>query len=207
MKRVLVNAPRWLTYTALVVAVLAAIGWVKPYLVGPDLALATIYRPKPVPVEIETVKWLTKVETKTVKERVEVPVEVIRELPVKETKRLEEDFGLALSELRADNRELVDVLAIPRAPRGGEMAVTINTESGRIDGVFRPKAAPLFELGGMREVGIDYDPINAVATGYYRQDLVRVGPAIVHAKAFAGASLGPGKGSTAGVSIGVAVRF
>lgn len=207
MNRTLFAAPRLLTYGLLLVAVLAIAGWVKPYLNGPDVALTTLYRTKPQPVAAPTVKWLTRVEHKTVTERVEVPVEVIRELPAKETKRLEEDFGLKLPELRAENRELVDILAVPKAPRGGEMALTVNTGSGKIDGIFRAKSAPFVELGGMREVGIDYDALNRAASGYYRQDLVRIGPAIVNGKAFAGVPLTPGKSSTLGVMVGVAVRF
>jgi hypothetical protein len=190
---------------AIAVGALIILGWVKPYLSGPDLALTSLYRPKPVHVEVETVKWLTK--TKTVKERVEIPIEVIREVPVKVEKKLDEDFGIKLLDLKAQNRELVDILAVPRAPRGGEMAVTVSTATGRIDGIFRAHPAPLIELGGLREVGLDYDPLNSTATGYYRQDLLRLGPAIVNAKAFAGVPLAPGKSANVGVMVGVAVRF
>ena len=207
MNRVLFQAPRLLTYGLIVVAMLAVAGWIKPYLNGPDLAIATIYRPKPVPVQVEKVKWLTRVEHMTTTTRVEVPVEVIRELPAKETQRIEHDFGLKLPELRAENRELVDVLAVPKAPRGGEMALTVNTGSGKIDGIFRAKPAPFFELGGLREAGVDADVVNRSITGYYRQDLLRVGPAVVNARAFAGVPIQSGDKPTAGVCLGVAVRF
>ncbi len=199
--------PGWLSLgvlAAIVVGLLAAIGWVKPYLAGPDLAVTTIYRPRPVPVEVERVKWLTRTEVKT--ERVEVPVVVIREVEPKIEKKLAEEFNLELPKLAAENRALVDVVAVPRAPYGGEMALTVSTEAGTIEGIFRARPAPFLELGGMRELGVDYDPFNRAASGYYRQDLVRIGPAVINGKAFAELPLGGGSAS-AGASIGVAVRF
>lgn len=204
MRNVSLAVPRWLTWgliLAIAAGALALVGWIKPYLEGPDLAMATIYRPKPVPVEVETVRWLTKVETRTTRERVEIPVEVIRELPAKETKRLEADFGVTLPELRADNRELVDILSVPKAPHGGEMALTVNTQTGDIDGIFKPKAAPLVALGGMREAGLGYNIIQRSAEGYYRQDLIRIGPAVVNGRAYATTA------GDYGVSVAVAVRF
>lgn len=202
------NLPAWLSLSvlaAIVVGVLLAVGWIKPYLAGPDLATTTIYRPKPVPVKVETVKWLTRTDVRT--ERVEIPVEVIREVPAKTAERIERDFGITLPELAADNRELVEILAVPKAPHGGEMAITVSTASGEFDGIFRPRAAPMVEFGGMREVGFDYDLLGRAGRGYYRQDLVRIGPAVFNAKAFVEAPIGAAGEFDAGVSIGVAVRF
>lgn len=204
MSRVL---PTWLTLGmlgAIVAGVLVLVGWIKPYLQGPDLALTTVYRPKPVPVKVESVKWLTKVE----RERITVPVEVIREVPAKEAERLHTDFHLDIAELKAANAELVDVVAVPRAPYGGEMALTANTSTGKIDGIFRATPAPLVEFGGLREVGVDVDPLQRRAHGYYRQDLVRLGPAVINGKAFVGAPLTPaGRAPDWGITVGVAVRF
>ncbi|MGZ5445283.1 MAG: hypothetical protein ACXW5J_26760 [Thermoanaerobaculia bacterium] len=198
----------WLTYLLITVAFLAAWGWIKPFLEGPDLRFSTLTRTRPVPVEVPRTEWLVKVEKKIVRERVEVPVEVIREVPVKVVERIERDFGLKLPELRGEGRELVDVLEVPPAPHGGEMALTIHTGTGKIDGIFRARPMPLFELGGMREVGLDYDPLNAAATAYYRQDLVRVGPAIINGRVFAAAPTGGDAGVPSyGVSLGVAIRF
>jgi hypothetical protein len=206
MSRVLVNAPRWLTWPLVLVVLGGALflaGWIRPYLEGPDLSSVTVYRSKPVPVRVETVKWLTKekerLRVKT--ERVEVPVEVIREVPAKVERRLENDFGITLPELRAQNRELADILEVPRAPHGGEMAITVNTESGKIDGIFRRKPAPFIELGGIRELGVGYDAIARTPLGYYRQDLVRVGPAIVSGSAFANLA------GDYGATVHVGVRF
>lgn len=202
------HLPGWLSLAvlgAVVIGILTLVGWVKPYLSGPDLALSTIYRPKPVPVKVETVKWLTRTKVKT--ERMEVPIEVIREVPPKTETRLAEGFGLRLSDLRADNRELVDVLAVPKAPHGGEMALTVNTESGRIAGTFRPKAAPFIAFGGLREVGLDLNVTSKAAGGYYRQDLIRVGPAVVNGKVFVSAPLVAGGAPDFGAAVGVAVRF
>jgi hypothetical protein len=200
------SLPPWLSagvLAAIVVAILALVGWIKPYLAGPDFATTTIYRVRPVPVEVERVRWLERVKVRT--ERVEVPVEVIREVPAKVEQRLADDFGIRLPELPAENREFIDVVAVPKAPHGGEMAITVSTETGKIDGIFRPLPAPLVEFGGIRELGVDYDPINATAGAYYRQDLVRLGPAVVNATAFARASREAG--SDIGGKIGVAIRF
>ncbi len=200
------NLPAWCSLgllAALVIAALAIVGWIKPYLSGPDLGVATVYRPKPIPVRVETVKWLERVERKTVT----VPVEVIREVPPKTEEQLETKFGFGLSDLKSEGKDFVDVLAVPKAPHGGEMALTVNTTTGKVAGTFRPNPSPLIELGGMREVGFEYDPLNTMAGGYYRQDLVRIGPGIVNGKAFARLPVTPGSKADFGVTIGVAVRF
>jgi hypothetical protein len=209
------SLPSWLSLgvlAAIVVGVLFVVGWIKPYLNGPDLALTTIYRPKPVPVRVETVKWL-KGDTRVKTERVEVPVEVIREVPAKVEKQLL-GFGLSLKDLQAKKEELVDVLDVPRAPHGGEMALTVNTETGKIDGTFKPKAAPLIEFGGIRAAGGAFDPIAKRIVGYYRQDLIRVGPVVVNGRVSAGAPLAVGASSSNGrrvldygVEIGAEIRF
>jgi hypothetical protein len=204
------NLPPWLSLGLLagvVVGMLALVGWIKPYLAGPDLAMTTIYRPKPVPVHVETVKWLKKVETKVVKERIEIPVEVIGDVPLSEAKRLAEDFHISIPDLQKENRKLVDVLDVPKAPHGGEMALTVNTASGKIDGIFRPKPAPMIEVGGLREAGAEFDPLNNAVTGYYRQDLLRVGPVVISGRAFVTGPLTPRNAPTYGAAIGAAVRF
>jgi len=205
-----VKLPAWVTLptlAAVVVGILFVVAQVKSYLGAPDLALTSIYRPKPVPVKVETVKWITKVETKIKRERVEVPIEVIREVPVAVERKLRDAFQIKLPDLRAEGRELVDVLEVPNAPHGGEMALTIHTATGKIDGIFRPKPAPFVELGGLREAGLEYDPLIAATTVYYRQDLLRVGPAIVNARVFVTAPLSPGETPDYGATVGVAVRF
>lgn len=210
MNRTLFAAPRLLTYGFVVIALLAAWGWVKPFLDGPDLRFSTITsRTRPVPVKVTEVKWLTKVETQIKRERVEVPVVVIREVPAKVEERLKEDFGIKLPDLRDEGRELVDVLDVPKAPNGGEMALTIHTTSGKIDGTFRARPAPFIEFGGLREAGVDLDMINTAVVGYYRQDLARVGPAVVNGKVFAAVPVAGGEAgqANAGASIGVAIRF
>lgn len=203
MSRLLPRAP---LYAAIVLAILAAWGWVKPFIDGPDLRFSTITRTRRVAVKVETVRWLTKVETQVKRERVPVEVPVIVEVPAKVEKRLEEDFQIKLPELREEGRELIDIQEVPKAPHGGEMALTIHTKTGKVESIFRPKPAPFFELGGLREAGVDYDPLSAAVRGYYRQDLVRIGPGVVNAKVFASAPL---RGSVPeyGVSVGVAVRF
>ena len=104
------NLPHWLSLgllAAIVVGALAAYGWIKPYLNGPDLALTTIYRPKPVPVKVATVKWMNDV--RVVREKVPVPggVEVVHDIPPKVAKRLVDDFHISLPDLRKEHRELV----------------------------------------------------------------------------------------------------
>jgi hypothetical protein len=44
----------------------------------------------------------------------------------------------------------------------------------------------------VREAGLELDPLNDAVTAYYRQDLLRVGPAIVHARVFAAAPFAAG---------------
>lgn len=190
---------------AIVVGSLVLFGWIKSYVEGPNLALTSLYHPKPVPVKVEKVKWLTKIKT----EQVQVPVEVIREVPVKEAARLDKDFGIKLDLLHAENKELSTVLTVPKAAYGGEMAVIVNTGTGKTDGIFKPNGAPFIEFGGIKEIGLDYNPLSSAGTVYYRQDLVRVGPVIVNGKAFVSGSSRAGGGSlpSYGVSIGGAVRF
>jgi hypothetical protein len=209
MNRKIFNAPRILIYGGIALALLAAAGWIKAYLSGPDLSTVTVVRHVPQPVEVERVKYLRKVETV----KVNVPVEVIREVPAKQAAQLEEKFHFTLPELRAEGRELVDVLAVPKAPHGGEMALIVDTGTGKVAGTFRAKPAPFFELGGIREAGLDYDPVNGAGSAYYRQDLLRIGPAVLNGKAFVSAPLDLGLGRTTqrgpsfGVTIGVAARF
>lgn len=207
--KTITNAPRWAVYGIILIAALAAWGWVKPWITGPDVVFGTMTRTVrvPVPVEVESVKWLRKVE----RVRVEVPVQVIREVPAKQAKMLADKFDLKLPEMHAEGRELVDVIEVPPAPRGGEMALTVSA-AGEIAGIFREKPAPFLEIGGVREVGVDYDAVNGSLLGYYRQDLARVGPAVINGKVFGGVPLGvsPGgrnNGANFGASIGVAVRF
>jgi hypothetical protein len=199
-------APSWLTrglLAAVVVGGLAAYGWIAPFIHGPDFSLATIYQPKPAPVKVETVKWLTKVKT----EKVTVPVEVIRELPAKEAAHLEKDFGLKLDLLHAENKELAKVLDVPKAPNGGEMALTVNTATGAIDGVFSATRAPFFHLGGMREIGVGYDVIQRGIALHYSQDLARVGPVVLSGTVFASTPTVPGARPSYGGRIDGVVRF
>jgi hypothetical protein len=204
------NLPSWISFTllaAVAVGILALVGWIKPYLNGPDLALATIYRPKPVPVKVPEIKEIVKYRTQIKTERVEIPVEVIREVPAKVEKTLL-GYGITLKDLQTENKALATVLDVPKAPFGGGMAITVNTLDGKIDGTFLAKQAPFIQFGGIREAGIGFDPINAAARGYYRQDLVRVGPAIVNGEAFVSTPIAGGKASAnVGVSVNVAVRF
>lgn len=200
------SIPAWITLpllAAVVVGILFAVATVESYL-DPISTMSTIYRPKPVIEKVEKVKWLTKVKTV----QVSVPVEVIHEVEKKGAARLDKDFGIKLDLLHAENKELATVLAVPRAPHGGEMAITVNTLTGKTEGVFNAKTAPLIEFGGIREVGVDYEPLAKVAGGYFRQDLLRVGPAVINGKVFAKAPIAPGsRGLDYGVSVGVAVRF
>lgn len=205
------NVPSWITVPILTPALIAAIvvgaffivGWVKPYLFGPDLALTTLYRPKTVPVQAEPSKLIKNAETKTVS----TPRQVITKLPPKDDAKLKAEFGKNLADLHAENKELATVLTIPKASNGGEIAITTNNQTGVTEGIFRPKPKPFYEFGGIREVGIDYNVIQRGVTGYYRQDLVRIGPGVVNGKAFVTMPLSPGQQPSYGAMIGVAVRF
>jgi len=191
-------------YGALLLAGLAVIGQAKAWLQGPDLRFLTVTRVKPVPVVTEQVKWL---RGKTKVERVEVPVEVIRTVTPKVADRLREDFKLDLNTLRSEKKELVDVREVPKAPYGGEMALTVHTETGKVDTIFRPKPQPFLELGGLREAGVGYDPLNAAVRVYGRMDVGRVGPVVVNGEVFAVKPLRPGEKADFGGAINASVRF
>jgi hypothetical protein len=204
------NVPSWITLpllAAIVIGGLFVASNIKSYL-DPISSLSTIYRPKPVPVKVETVKWL-KGDVRIKRETITVPVEVIREVPAKVEKQLL-GFGISLKDLHDENKELAKVVDVPKAPHGGEMALTVNTGTGAIEGIFLAHPAPLFELGGIREVGVDYEPLGKRVGTYFRQDLGRIGPAILNVKVFAKAPITPtanGRGLDYGGSVGVAVRF
>jgi hypothetical protein len=202
------NISAWFTLPLLagiVVGALFLIGNIKAYL-DPISSMSTIYRPKPVPVKVETVKWL-KGDIRVKKEIVNVPVEVIREVPAKTNKRLEDDFHINVKDLMAEHKALVDVVDVPKAPHGGAMALTIDTDSGKIENTFRPNAAPVIEFGGIREAGAEYNVLQKGVTGYYRQDLVRIGPVVVGGRVFVTAPLAPGTPASYGASVGASVRF
>lgn len=187
-----------------IVAVLFIAAQVKSYVEGPANAFATIYRPKPVPVTAETVKWL-KGDVRIQRETVKVPVEVIREVPAKVEKHLSDGFKIDLKELHAEHKELLDVLDVPKAPHGGELAVTVDSDSGKIAGTFSAKPAPLIEFGGLREIAATYDPIHRTPGVAYSQDLLRVGPVVLGGRAFVAAP--KAGGANYGVELTAGVRF
>jgi hypothetical protein len=189
---------RLFAYACLILALAALAGWARQYLEGPEIR--TFTRAKIVPVPVESVKWVEKVKRETVT----VPVQVIRHVPAPIADKLE-PMGVDLEALHAQGSELVDVLAIPKAPQGGDLALTLNS-AGKVSGTFLAKPAPFLEIGGAKEIGAEYDPINSAVTGYYRQDFVRVGRAVIHGRAFATAS-SKYQRSGVGLALGVSVRF
>lgn len=61
----------------------------------------------------------------------------------------ERRFGLDL-----DREHLLGVWPIPRAPHGGEVAVTMPAGGGQVEVVFRPGKPPLVSFGGERWTGV-----------------------------------------------------
>lgn len=175
------TAHKAVTYGLALLALLTGLGWAKSYLQGPDLSFVTAFKVKPVPVAVTETKWLTKV----VHEKVTVLVEVVKYLPPPAAKALKDEFHVTLEQLHAENKSLATVLAVPKAPYGGDMAVTVNIGTGKVEGIFVGHSQPFFALGGLREAGVEYDVIGRSAQAYYRQDIARVGPVVVGGRASA----------------------
>lgn len=210
MKRFFLSLPSasvLLRYGIVVLVLAGAWGWLDLWANGPSI-YSTFTRKTHTREVVERTRYMTN--TKIQRERVEIPVEVVREVPAKVDQQLKEDFGHNLLELKAEGRGLLEVVDVPKAPNGGRMEITMFTESGRVKATFAPKPLPAVAFGGMREFGVDLDFVRVELSGYFRQDLVRVGPAIVNGKAFAAVPLKQGAANPQvdyGVKIGVAVRF
>lgn len=155
------------TYGLALVATLAGYGWLKSYLEGPDLQVATIYKFKPKPVVVVETRFSEKIRT-VVKE---VKVEVKEPTP-KQQEKLEQKYGLSL-----DGKDLLGEWQIPKTPYGGDAIIAVGP-TGRVEVVVKPKAKPFFELGGRRELGLGLGQTSLGASWkvYYEQDLARVGP-------------------------------
>lgn len=77
---------------------------------------------------------------------VERPV-LAPDLTERQEKKLAERFSLDLN-----TNDLLTSVEIPRAPDGGEAAVTLDSD-GQVDVTFRPNRPKFFDLGGSLEVG------------------------------------------------------
>ena len=149
-------------WVVLIVVLIGAAGWVKGwYWPSIQTVTRTITETVTVPEVREVVKWKTRIEAREVK---------VKEAPAKDREEAKAREGEAL----------LTAVAIPSAPHGGTAQAWLSRE-GDTRILFRENPAPFAELGGGREVsawvgvGDDY----AVA---YRQDLGRIGHAVVMAR-------------------------
>lgn len=165
-----------------VVALLAVAGWTKAwYWPTVQTVTRTITETVTVPEVREVVKWKTRVETREIK---------VKEVPAK-----------AREEAKArEGEDLLTAVAIPSAPRGGTAQAWLSRE-GETRIAWRENPRPFLELGGVREVSVWIGANDRYAV-QYRQDLGRIGPAVVMAEASAESRRGA-VGWTAGVGVGV----
>jgi hypothetical protein len=111
-------------------------------------------------------------------------------------------------------RTLGTLVQSPPAPWGGDIAVTIG-EAGDLGATFKPRARPLFGLGGESALGAELD-LDGRLSAYVRQDLLRVGKFQGYAKAWASFQEGGGivaapaarqRGLDYGAGVGVELRL
>lgn len=171
-------------WVVVVVALLAASGWIKAwYWPNVQTVTRTITETVTVPEVREVTRWKTRVETREIK---------IKDAPPAEREKAKAREG----------DELLTAAAIPPAMDGGTAQAWLSRE-GDTRIVWRPNPRPFAELGGVREVSAWVGANDRYAV-QYRQDLGRIGPAVVMAEASAVSRRGE-IGWTAG--IGVGVRF
>lgn len=173
-------------YAVLLLAILAGYGWLKAYLVGPDLAVTTLYKVKTVPTVVKETK-----ESVRIKEvRVEVPV-YIKVPTEKEKERIEEKYQGSGVDL--DVETLLGEWFGPKSPWGSSILVTKGADD-HVKVTVLPKERPFFQLGGARGIGAGVGQSNLGISWrlFYEQDIVRVGPVWINGEASFG-DLGNGQ--------------
>jgi hypothetical protein len=163
-----------LNYLLILVCILLAYGWAKSYLLGPDPQYTTIYRVKKVPVLVEQTKASEKME-----EKEECVQMVVKSPTLEELTDLASKYESPKYTIDWGNVKIIGEYKVPKAPYGGEVVAGVQGD-GKPFVIVDPKKPPLFELGGMRELGISYGygSVNPSWRAKLRQDLFRVGPVI-----------------------------
>ena len=161
---------RIVLYLLILFSVLSGFGWLKAYLVGPDISVATLYRVKPV----ATVVRETKESVKIKEVKVEVPV-YIKQPDQEQKDKLEKKYEGAGLDL--DLNKLLGEFLIPKSPYGADAVVTLKPD-GHVEVTAKPKARPFFEFGGSRAIGggVGYTNWGQSWRLFYEQDILRVGP-------------------------------
>lgn len=169
---------RALFISAGVVAVLLVAGLVWNWYRPSPTAVAATAAPRPVPVKAAPTRAVSRAEPQIVVR------EVVRYVPApREQRRLEDRYDLKLGDAAGE----VDLLAevqLPALPDGGTAAVTVD-DAGQASVTVMPKRRPFFQLGGIRESGVSFDPLSGALGVYHQHDIARTGPVVWNLQAFA----------------------
>lgn len=121
---------------------LGVVYWIGRRFPTDILTVATSMQTRPIAVEKEVIRQVTKWETRTV----EIPV-IVREPTPKQAEKAEKDTGIPIPTfVEAGDREL-GIFPVDPAPHGGNAYVGIKAD-GNTRFVFAPRRPPVFELGG-----------------------------------------------------------
>lgn len=137
----------------------------------------------------------------------EKPAAVVVKAPTrKQAEKLEQRFTLGLEAAGAGDAQLVNVWHIPKAPAGGEVAVTVSP-TGQASATFVEEPLPFFAWGGDWEAGAG--AVVDVGGGYgvrlhAGKDLLRAGRMVLKVEADLDAVRGETQGRAAVLGV---IRF
>lgn len=113
-------------------------------------------------------------------------------LPPQQKQDVEQQFHLAPGTLggrETGNRDLLADVKVPSLPSGGTALVTQDA-AGKTEVEVVANKPGFWQLGGIRETGLSWDPLNKQVQAYHQQDLLRTGKVVWGLRAFAGGGYG-----------------